>query len=448
MNVSGLGKLSLALMVLTLATAAVERQPSLSQSNPSDWGFPNSGRTARHGTDGRHGRAGRDGESQRIFANDTAVDVNLSGGDGTDGEDGSDGEDLRNCLLPYEPAFDINAPSGGNGGRGGDGGRGGNGGLLTVYYSNLEAVRNISVRSLGGRGGFGGRGGRGGEGCQCDRHSWERHDRRYHCDDGGDGNQGADGQDGADGSLGTLWLVNRSEELPLEVPTLTVPITDLPDNIFSLSQHIWETRPGATSLLAPGSVIADEYREFVERLEGSFQLLWQANRPLTDFAGGSATLDIQDDGRVEIAFPEEVWVEGQLEQQGAITLFTVENAIAASEATQLQVADFSGKGLDLQLVLVDLAQKSDLIATQVQIEYRSTDRDSGRERYRKRYEGNIPTELVRRDHNRFILDVGRLPIDSSFLQSRVSVEIELTVTRSFGGRSAQQEIHWQGEIRP
>jgi hypothetical protein len=45
-----------------------------------------------------------------------------------------------------------------------------------------------------------------------------------------------------------------------------------------------------------------------------------------------------------------------------------------------------------------------------------------------------------------MLDVGKLPIDARFLQSGTAVEIELTVTRSLAGRSAQQKISWQGEI--
>ncbi|RMG08858.1 MAG: hypothetical protein D6728_13655 [Cyanobacteria bacterium J055] len=307
-------------------------------------------------------------------------------------------------------------------------------------------MQAISVRSPGGRGGLGGRGGRGGEGCRCDRRPWERNDRRYHCNDGSYGSDGADGRDGDDGSLGRLWIVNSTEELPPEVPTLTVPLADLRDRTFDLSRHIWETKLGATALLASGSIIDDEYNEFVKRLEGSFQLAWQADRPLTDFTG-DATIEMQNDGRIEIEFPEDVWVEGRTQQDTDRTLFTVENAIAKREATQLQVAEFSGNGTDLQLALVDLAQKSDLIDTKVQIEYRSTDRDSGRERYRTRYEGEIPAELLHRNYNRFVMDLGKLPIDSRFLQPGISVEIELTLTRSFGGRSAQQEINWQGEIK-
>ncbi|MGB7274816.1 MAG: hypothetical protein WBC69_16085 [Geitlerinemataceae cyanobacterium] len=448
-----LGKLTFLLIAVTLANVAVASQPSLSQSSKAKWDFSNSGKMSRSETDGRSGREGRDGESQTIFANGTAVNLDLSGGDGIDGADGSDGE---NCSLS-NVSFDTNPPNGGDGGRGGDGGNGGNGGSLTVYYTNLEDLKNISIRSLGGRGRFGGRGGRGGQGCQCPprfpesgaRHNDVHEDRNdhYHCIDGRNGIKGADGRDGTDGNLGTLWIVNATEELPPEIPTLTVPIADLTDRTFSLSRHIWETRSGVTNLLASGSIIADEYKEFVERLEGTFQLVWQANRPLADFADGSAILDIQEDGGVEIIFPEEVWVNGQMERQNDQTVFTVENAIAKQEATQLQVAEFSGNGSDLQLALVDLAQKSDLIETQVQIEYRSTDRDSGREHYRTRYEGEIPVELIRRDRNRFVLDLGKLPIDSRFLQSEISVQIELTLTRSFGGKSAQQEVNWQGEIR-
>jgi hypothetical protein len=452
MNVSFVAKLALVLSTFTLGTVTAYPQPSLGQSsnaNDTNWilsDFNTTPQNGENGTDGRDGRDGRGGQSQTIFANPTTVNLNLSGEDGTDGGDGEDGEDLDYCRLPNRPAFDITAPNGGNGGRGGRGGNGGNGGALTVYYANLADVRKISVRSLAGRGGLGGRGGHGGRGCECDRQSWERDNRRYTCTDGRDGSSGADGQDGRDGTLGMLWLVNRSEELLPEVPTLTASMGELSDREFSLSRHIWETRQGATSLLAPDSVIADAYWEFVERLEGSFQLVWQANRPIADFGEGSVTLDIQDNGQVAISFPEDVWVGGTVEQQGDRTIFTAMNAIAASEATQLRVGDLAGSGSDLQLVLVDLAQQSHIVATQVQIEYRSTDGGSERGRPRTRYEGEIPAELIRQDYNRFMLDVGKLLIDSRFLQSGTTVEIELIVTRSFAGRSVQQKISWQGEI--
>ncbi len=448
---------TLTLSTITLSTIAAYPQPGLSLLGNASSGNTSSGnnwilsqsstmpQNGDNGTDGQDGRSGGDGQSQTIFATPTPVNLNLSGEDGTDGQDGRDGEDLDYCRLPNRPAFDITAPNGGNGGRGGNGGNGGNGGALTVYYTNIEDLRNLSVRSLAGRGGLGGRGGSGGRGCECDRQSWERDNRHYNCTNGSDGRSGLDGRDGSDGTAGMLWLVNRTEELPPEVPRLTVSMGELGGQAFSLSRHIWETRQGAMGLLAPGSVLAGEYREFVERLEGSFELVWQANRPIADFGEGNVTLNIQDDGQVEIVFPEEVWVGGNVEKQGNRTIFTAMNAIAASEATKLQVGDFTGSGSDLQLVLVDLAQKSDLVATQVQIKYRSTD-DDERGRPRTRYEGEIPAELVRQDYNRFVVDVGKLPIESRFLQLGMKVEIELIVTRSFAGRSAQQKISWQGEI--
>jgi hypothetical protein len=37
---------------------------------------------------------------------------------------------------------------------------------------------------------------------------------------------------------------------------------------FNLSKNKWQIRQGAKSLLAIGSLIADEYREFERRLDG------------------------------------------------------------------------------------------------------------------------------------------------------------------------------------
>ena len=43
---------------------------------------------------------------------------------------------------------------------------------------------------------------------------------------------------------------------------------------FNLSKNKWQIRQGAKSLLAIGSLIADEYREFERRLDGNFKLVW------------------------------------------------------------------------------------------------------------------------------------------------------------------------------
>jgi hypothetical protein len=225
---------------------------------------------------------------------------------------------------------------------------------------------------------------------------------------------------------------------------------ELNNRVFRLSKNVFQTRNGAASLLAPGSVIADEYQEFVERLERSVQVVWNAARPITDFTGQMVTVSLLPDKQVAVAFPDDVWVDGTLSQQGDTAQYVASNVILRKEATQLKRADFSGSGTDLSFAVIDEAGKSNLISTQFRIKYKTSssgDRFRDNYDYRTRYEGNIPAELVTRNNNRFVLNIGKLPIDAQYLRTGLPVEIELVATRSFAGNSAEQKIEWRGEVR-
>jgi hypothetical protein len=459
-----LSKLSLFLIVLTVPSL----MPPITKSvfcPLAAWAWDSSdfGRDGQQGTDGRAGREGRSGQSQTIFVEGSSANLDLSGRDGEDGADGSNGENAYCRHQPQDVDHDLHAADGGRGGDGGNGGEGGDGGSLTVYYSNLADVRKISVRSEGGEGGRGGRGAYGGHGCNCDRRRWERKTctgtpgspdykcktQKFSCTDGRDGSSGSNGSDGRKGRLGTLTLINRKEPLPADTPTTTLSISELRDKVVTLSKNKWNTRTGAASLLAAGSVIADEYREFVERIEGSFQLVWNETQPISSFGDQSATITLNEDKQVKVDFPEEVWIDSTRSQQAGLTQLVVDHAIRQSDVTKLKVANFADRGANLNLQLVDLGGRADLLATQFWLKYRTTSDAPFTKfsNYETRYEGAIPASLVTRDKNRFILALGKLPVASNFLQSGTDVEIELIATRTFAGRSKEQKINWQGKVR-
>lgn len=419
---------------------------------------------------GNNGRAGRDGKSgqnqtiniSNISPESTPINLDLSGKDGKDGEDGDNGY-LPRCGKNYrqDNDRDIHAPDGTNGGAGGKGGNGGNGGSLTVYYSNLIDLKKIFVRSSGGEGGRGGRGGQGTNGCKCRHRNWEVKTcegtpgssnyqcttKVYSCYDGRDGTDGSDGGDGKRGSLGNLSIINSKEPLTDDTPTREIAISQLATQELNLSKNKWLQRQGATSLLAPGSMITDEYREFDRRLQGSFQLIWQEKQPLANFANQTVRLSLNDNEEIEINFPEDIWVDGKAKIQDKLTEFTVNYAIPQQEVTRLAVADFSGSGQNLNLKIVDLAGRSDLINTQFKIKYRARDNFSDTFDFQNFYEGEIPATLVSRDYNLFTLDLGKLKIPRDALIYGTDIEIELVAIRSLGGRSAQQTLKWKGKIR-
>ena len=440
---------------------SAQQQDSLLLASSQDRDFGDDG---RNGTDGRSGRSGRDGENRTIFANGTPVNLELSGESGEDGENGKYGEDADCERQPLNVTRDLRAADGGEGGDGGSGGNGGNGGSVTVYYTNPADLRQIFVRSQGSRGGRGGRGSRGGDGCECEDSRWEIpkctgtpgtpeyscKNEKYSCQDGKDGRDGRDGSDGRDGALGTLNLINRSEALPPDTPTTTLGMPELQNRTVSLSLNQWQTKSGATAVLAPGSIISDRYREFLARIEGSFQLVWNANRSISDFYDRRVSLSLKEDKQIEVSLPEDVWFDGTTTQEKGVTRFVVSGAILESEATKLTRADFSGSGQNLTFSVVDLAGKSDLITTQFAIKYRTT-RDSNRfdrfGEYITRYEGNIPGNLVTQNNNRFTLNLGKLPIDREFLKPGIGVQIELVAIRSFAGNYTEHKMDWRGEIK-
>jgi len=418
-------------------------------------------RDGSRGSNGRSGRDGRSGTNQTVNADGSAANIDLSGKDGEDGEDGEPGS-RPSCRNHREEGRDnINAPNGGNGGSGGQGGNGGQGGDLTAYYTNLADLKKIAVRAVGGEGGRGGRGARGAVGCSCRQRRWERESctgnsntpnrqciqKVYRCDDGRDGSDGSNGRDGTPGRLGILSIVNSKEVLADDKPTAELGISQLVNQQFNLSKNKWQIRQGAKSLLAIGSIIADEYREFERRLEGSFKLVWSEKQAINNFTNQSVKLTLNDAQQIDIAFPENLWVDGTAKTTGGLTEYTVNHAILQEDVTRLAVAEFANSGQDLSLRIVDLGGKSDVINTQFKIKYRAQDNFVDSFNAQTVYEGEIPPALVTRNYNNFTLALGKLKIPIQSLNPGVKVDIEVVAIRSLNGRSAQQKIGWQGVIR-
>ena len=414
----------------------------------------NFGRDAQDGRDGRAGRAGRDGISQTIRATGESLRLDLSGTDGEDGDYGEDGDWLRCRRQPHGEHQDLQAADGGDGGNGGNGGRGGNGGDLIVLYTNPSELRQILVVAEGGRGGRGGRGGDGTDGCDCDDNHWTvkicQEDgtcslKEYECYDGRDGNDGNDGRDGNEGTMGQLVLINQVEPLPQESPSKSAAIARLANQPITLSRNLWETRSGARTLLAPGSIIANEYKAYTGHIERQFILDWQAPQTAQTFTD-AVDLKLQADGQVSIDFPKDYWLLGETIEQETLTTYRVDGLVPVSEATQLAVGRVDGRSRTFEVNVVDLAQQSDVLDTRFEVRYSTSNSDSRRRRYDLEYAGPVPEDLITQDHNRFTLSLGRLPIQSQLLSGGTQAQVELTIIRSYGNNSAEQTLTWSGEI--
>jgi hypothetical protein len=429
-------------------------------ANPYNLASRDYGTDGSSGSDGRPGRDGQQGQSQTVFANGSPINLDLSGKNGQDGEDGERGSRASCSHQPDDVSHDIQATDGGRGGNGGKGGDGGNGGLLTVYFNNLEDLKTILVRASGGESGRGGRGAAGAQGCNCHKSSWKIETctgtpgnpdykcskKTYRCTDGRDGSYGSNGSDGRRGSLGRLDIVKSKNTLASDNPEISIPISELASKQFTVSKNKWNIRTGAAAILAPGSIINDEYREFDKRLEASFLLQWQDKQPISSYTE-KATISLNDNNQVNISFPENLWFDGISKTEGNVTKYTLNYAIPRQDVTRLAVSNFSDSGQNLNLKLVDLGRRSDIINTQFRIKYSIQEDYERSNDYQQVYKGDIASELVTREFNQFTLALGKLQIPSQALRSGAKVNIELQITRSLGQRSAKQTINWQGIVR-
>lgn len=426
----------------------------------------NFGENGQDGIEGKDGEKGRNMENLTIFVDGSPLNLDLSGQEGLAGEDGEAGKNAICQNQPSNITYNLYGANGGNGGTGGNGGDGGDGASLTIYTTNREYLKQIYVQANGGAGGSPGNGGQGGQGCQCPQPYWTVESCRgkpnepnyscyteeYRCTNGELGKNGRSGRPGRQGKLGSLTLINSDQPLAPDRLSASVSMKELKDRGFKLSKNIWESRTGAASLFSPNSVIADQYLELVERVENSVVLIWNAPQIFTPFAERIVTLQLQDDRSVEIKTPDDLWMETSILQRNNITEIFVFNAIKAREATQLESQGLSGIGLGLQLELIDKAQRSDVISTQFYIKYSVSSSSEARFRrvydYTIRYKGEIPPQFIRYVGNRFIIDIGQLPIDPKYLEPDTAVEVQIEATRSFGDNSATQKIIIQDVLGP
>lgn len=413
------------------------------------------GTDGEDGADGRSGANGTDGVNQTVEAGDRLMRLDFSGEDGGNGESGERGGRGR-CRDHNRPDTDVRAANGGDGGDGGPGGSGGDGGNVTVYYRDREQLRNLAVNAAGGQGGRGGRGKRGGQGCNCNEYSWSEttctdgncETENFSCKDGEDGDDGSRGADGRDGQIGRARIVDQTlltgSRVERDAPRMESAIANMSAAPVELSRNLWQTRTGARSLFNNNSVIDDTYEAYAGRVEKRFQLVWDADYPQAQ-ASGALAVSINDGGEIDIAAPEDLWIDGDRTEEGDLTTYRVRYALLAADAVDLSVGRQDGRGEQFALSVLDLAGKSDVVETQIHVRYK-TKSDDRRSRYITRYDDALPADLLSQEYNRFVLDIGQLPIDKKYLRRNTEARVEITITRRLADNEATTVLEWNGSL--
>lgn len=426
------------------------------------------GKKGDSGDEGARGDNGRNGDNLTVFADGSPMTLDLTGGDGMPGVDGAQGENASCEQQSKEVGKNLRGANGGHGGDGGDGGVGGNGGSLTVYTTNQEHLKQIYVIAAGGEGGAPGIGGEGGAGCQCESPYWNEETcsgnpgspdykcttQEFQCADGYSGKKGRSARKGRDGKVGNLTLINLDKSLAPDAPQVTMPISELKARGFTLSRNIWKSKDNASLLFAPGSIIAEKYKELVARNEHSVLMVWDAPQPVEEYGDQEITLSLQGENEAGISLPKDTWLETQTIQRDKLTELFVFNAVRTKDVDKLSIEDISGQGANLKLTILDKAEKSNIIATNFQVKYLVNEKSirrsifgSDRGDYTTQYRGSVPPEAIVQDGNLFTLQLGKLPIPDEYLQPGIKIDVEIIAKRSLGENSKVKKLSKRATIK-
>ena len=429
-----------------------------------------------NGNAGTSGYNGPDGQSLQVTATGQPQSLNMRGQDGTNGSNGQSGENAVRCEQPEGVRVDLWGAPGGNGGDAGAGGNGGDGGTITTYYQDIKNLRSIFVDASPGRGGIAGTAGYGGASCGCRFHHWEVPVNVCHqvtpppappqphpgpsaspqpvpppqivcqilpeghdCRDGDPGNMGRSAPNGSSGQFGSAVLINNPGPLSPTQPSASVLVGTFPAQV-TLTADIWATAAGAEQLFAPGSAISDTYRYWAGRKSVPVSLVWNARRPQTLFSTQEVQVTTDATGQVTNSLlTNEIWAEinTSYDSSGAAKI-SVDKAVLASETTQLS-GQVYGYGSGTIAKLTDAANVSDLVVTDISAKVTSAGVFG-----HTRFEGTVPANLVTITASEVTVQIAQL---GDILQNHAGdvaqgkhLKVDLTITRSLGGRSATQQI--------
>ncbi|QDK37901.1 hypothetical protein [Bdellovibrio sp. NC01] len=406
----------------------------VSQSFATTFGTP--GASAQIGNNGRNGS---NGQNISVFAQtlNHATAFDLDGADGNNGYDGQDGEDAKNCSM-RQGTEDLQGASASNGGEGGNGGRGGNGGNATVYYSDIEQLKNIKISAVAGKGGKAGLGGRAGErGCRCTTGTWSvktchgstcRNEQHY-CRDGEEGRDGLNGSRGQNGSYGQLLVVKSDTALPKEYSSAAISISTLSatePSSAELTENLFVSRSGATKLLAAGSQVADKYLEFTKNIQESVRIIWANDKDPKKYSG--RVLAILHNGEVQFDFDSSDIFVGEKSVDDGGTVFRITNAFKSSDFANISLSKV-GAGKATQIIATAPTPRPELVHDfyHVQItEVRWLLKD------RLVYDGEIPASLIQRGSVKTVIRLGQLQFKDSDSLWNKKLKATVFLTRVIG----------------
>ncbi len=409
------------------------------------------------GAAGNWGQPGRNGQNPTIWANGERQFLSLQGSDGGDGGIGMNGYPASQCHPPFRPNHDLVGAPGGDGGDGGHGGKGGDGGNPTIYYTDLNALRDISIDSTPGRGGRGSSGGSGAEGCFCREYSWlnqrcwtetlpngqlaQRCDWvRHSCYNGRRGHSGSRGPDGSDGTLGRATLIQKDSPIESDILDASVYFQNIPQQKTTLAQNLWSSRSGLLQLIGSGSRISDSYTRYEGRKFYPVTYSWNTPRELDLFNNQKFEVRVSNNSVIAKPHPT-IWFETRnYTNASGETKIDFTRAVYENEVQNLENY-FTGTGVNTVLVIRDRSSVTDQLNTDIDLHLEADTLFN-----KNLFKGVVPSHLISKTQSGLEIRIGRMDIKEKYLKSGETLIVDMHVTRSMGDRALKARYEFRQKL--
>jgi hypothetical protein len=250
---------------------------------------------------------------------------------------------------------------------------------------------------------------------------------------------GRPGSWGSSGTLGQATLIPQMDPVAPATPALSIDMGSLgATNSYPLSDNRWRRQSGALSLFAPGSELADTYTLYAGRVERTATIKWAADRPASDFASETLSLRLNGDNSLSLSVDDAtIWTDIRETDQAGGRAYTIDRVVRASEASNLKFLGISGKDTGLVARFQDLNGLNSVVRTAVHVKYETAFMYIF---YLKKFEGDVPADLLTIDHDVITVALGKLPIKAKYLAAGERIRLTFEVGRSFLGNSTNFEV--------
>ena len=222
-------------------------------------------------------------------------------------------------------------------------------------------------------------------------------------------------------------MLIKGKTLPSQQTSETLNLLQFLDRKVVLSKHIWSTKSGLRSLLAPGSNAGDQYTEYVDTIYNTATIEWAAGRNVEEFNDTMIDLSFSPSGQARVKIRSNDLLKTKIERRDNHVHIIIEDAYKLSEINQLTTG-FRGRKSRLEIEIHDKSALNLALDHEIYLHLELGQLTGGRTLYK----GVVPADKLVITDKKISIKAGEIAKDNGKMRKGRKIKYSLSITRKLG----------------